>query len=81
MTAGAHQGDRVTFISYVLNNHLRLHYHLVGKELRINKNTRTLGEGDYPAFEFILKVHGKVNFLSFTRDQKFVARLAREAVP
>ena len=32
--------------------------------LKINKNTRTLGAGDYPAFEFILKVHGKVNFLS-----------------
>ena len=31
-----------------------------------NKNTRTLGAGDYPAFEFILKVHGKVNFLSLT---------------
>ena len=22
-------------------------------------------QGDYPAFEFILKVHGKVHFLSF----------------
>ena len=32
----------------------------------LNKNTRTLGAGNYPAFEFILKVHGKVNFLSFT---------------
>ena len=37
--------------------------------LELNKNTRTLGAGDYPAlkFFFILKVHEKDNFwLSFT---------------
>ena len=35
-----------------------------------NKNTRTLGAGDYPALKvfFILKVHEKVNFLAFTID-------------
>ena len=35
-----------------------------------NKNTRTLGAGDYPALKvfFILKVHEKVNLLAFTID-------------
>ena len=35
---------------------------------KIDKNTRTLGAGDYPALKvfFILKVHEKVNFLAFT---------------
>ena len=49
-----------------------------------NKNTRTLGAGDYPAFEFFLfKSARKSEFLVFLvfHDQKFVARLAREAVP
>ena len=33
-----------------------------------NKNTRTLGAGDYPAlkFFFIIQVHEKVNLLAFT---------------
>ena len=52
-------------------------YHVHGKDtiINTNKNTRTLGAGDYPAFEFILKVLSarKSEFLVF-HDQKFVAR-------
>ena len=54
---------------------------LGGQRKQFNKNTRTLGAGDYAAVKlFFILVRENVNCLSSRPKFDFVARLAREAV-